>query len=155
MSMKRPALAALVLAMAAEPAAAKLTWRGNMCITAISAACPAGDWVLTCYDLAFRPPNVSDNGTQTLFAFGDTRFRYGLRLASGSLVGTTYKAVTQTSITTFAFSPPNTTMRFTTQTPATITATTPNIYMVGNMNNVDGTPNCNLAFRASAVLSPN
>lgn len=144
---------AAALILIAGPANAKVTWRGNMCITSVSASCPAGDWELKCYSLAYRPPNVGDNGVPTLFAFGNERWRYGMKLATGSLVGTTYRAVSQTAVTVQAFSPTNVTMRFTTQTPATIAATTPSIYLVGNINNIDGIVGCNIAFRAAAVLA--
>lgn len=144
-----------VLVLLAQPAsAAKVTWRGNMCVTGFSAACPAGDWVLACYAMAFRPPNVGQNGAQTLFAFGDDTFRYGMRLASGSLIGTTYKAVSQTAVTTFGMTPGNVMMRFTAQTPASMTASTPSVYMTGNINNIDGYAGCNISFRASGVLAP-
>lgn len=148
--------AATVLVLLAQPvAAAKVTWRGNMCVTAFTAACPAGDWELACYSMAFRPPNLGDNGPNTLFAFGDEEFRYGMRLASGTLVGSTPKTVTQTTITTGGFSPPSgVTMRFATQSPASITTTTPNVFMTGVINNIDGYAGCNISFRASGVLAP-
>ena len=148
--------AATVLVLLAQPAAAaKVTWRGNMCVTAFTAACPAGDWELACYSMAYRPPNLGDNGPNSLFAFGDETFRYGMRLASGSLVGSTNKAVTQTTVTTGGFSPPSgVTMRFSTQSPATLTATSPNFYAAGVINNIDGYSGCNISFRASGVLAP-
>lgn len=153
--MKRLICAALALSAVSEPALAKVTWRGSMCITAVSSSCPAGDWQLTCYNMAYRPPNVSDNGPSTRFAFGDGNFRYGMGLASGSLIGTTYRAVSQTSVTTFGYSPQNVTMRFTTHNPTTLTTTSPTVYIVGNINNTDGHAGCNLTFRATGVLAPN
>lgn len=154
--MRQMLAATVLLVLLAEPAsAAKVTWRGNVCITAISASCVPGDFELGCLSLAFRPPNVGTNGAQTLFAFGTEKWRYTNRLATGTLVGTSYKGVSQNAITTFAFAPPGVTMRFTSQVPATITATTPSVYMAGNINNMDGVTNCNLSFRAAAALAPN
>lgn len=153
--MKVLACAGAVLALLSQQAvAAKVTWRGAMCITAVSQACPAGDWVITCYNMAYRPPNIGDNGAATHFAFGDGNFRYGMDLASGSLVGTVFQPVSQTSVTTFGFTPSGVTMRFTLQKPATPTATTKSIELAGNINNVDGNAGCNLTFRGSAVLQP-
>lgn len=146
--------AALVLGIVAQPVlAAKVTWRGSMCVTAVAAACPAGDWSITCYNMAYRPPNVGDNGPGTHFAFGDGSFRYGMDLASGSLISTV-QPVSQTSVTAFGFTATGVTMKFTIHKPATLTAATKSVELAGTINNIDGEPGCNLTFGAAGILAP-
>ena len=154
MIVKPLAYAILPFLVLAHNAEAKVTWRGAMCVTDVAAACPAGDWEIACYNMAYRPPNLSDNGAATHFAFGDGGFRYGLDLASGNLVGTTYRGVTQTAVTTFGGQAPNVSLRFTSQKPATLTETTKSVEIVGNIKNIDGNIGCNLGFRAAGVLAP-
>jgi hypothetical protein len=152
--MRRLAILVLAMGAATQAAEAKVTWTGMMCITSVASACPAGDWEIACYNMRYRPAGVSDNGAATHFSFGNENFRYGLDLASGSLIGTTYKAVSQTTVTAFGFTAPNTSLRFTTQKPVTLTETTNAVEIVGNIKNIDGGVGCNLGFRAAGVRAP-
>ena len=104
--------------------------------------------------MTYRPAGVGDNGTATHFAFGNDGFRYGLDLSSGNLVGTAYKPVSQTTVTAFGFTPSNVSLRFTSQKPSTLTATTTSVEIVGNVKNIDGEIGCNLGFRAAGILVP-
>lgn len=153
--MKRLACTTLLLSiLSPEAFAAKVEWRGTMCITVVAAACPAGDWEVACYGMRYRPPNLGDNGTATHFSFGNENFRYGLDLDSGSLIGTVFQPVSQTSVTAFGFSPPGTSLRFTSQKPLALAATTKSVEIAGTIKDVDGNSGCNLTFRAAGVLVP-
>ena len=157
--MKKLGYVALMMGLLAPPAiAAHVEFRGTMCITSVGAGCPAGDWnVNACYALRYRPPNLGDNGASTRFGFygdgdGGGNFAYMLILNSGSLVGTTFKPVSQTTITSFDFTA-NPTMRLTLQSPATLTATSRSVTIAGNVDSIDE-PGCNLAFTGAGLLVP-
>ena len=153
--MKRQIAVALLTFGIVHPAlATKVTWTGSICITAFTAACPAGDWAVECYNMKYRPPNLGDNGPETHFAFGNDNFRYGLDLDTGSLIGKTFKPVRQTTVTTFGFTPTITQLRFTKHKPDVLTETTTSVEIEGNIKNVDGYANCNLTFRAGGILVP-
>ena len=154
--MTRALLVILLLSASAGSAAAKATaWRGEYCIATQTSACAASGFATgNCYDMVFTPPNVGANGPSTEFHYTTNSFAENYHLATGSLIGTTAKTVNGTGIWRTGVNSFTATMNFTKQTPALPTTTTAFINIEGNINNFDGTPGCNVSFRAGTTLVP-
>ncbi|WP_237153387.1 hypothetical protein [Oryzibacter oryziterrae] len=152
--LKRVFLAALGGLSVASAHAAVVEFRGAICLTSKTTACTADGWdVGDCFTMRYSPRNLGTNGPSTEFTLLGPAFADNYELATGSLVGTTFKAVKGTHVgrTGYAFSP---TMKITKQTPATPTATSPTLAILGNITNFGDTTGCTIGFSATGVNRP-
>ena len=149
--MKRTLIAVAALAFsAATVSAAQVTFRGVLQFTAVTQAClDAGDgqpgevWFMR-----FSPPNLGTNGPSTrLTLFYELGGAASFTLASGSLVGATFKNIETTGIFRGVGSSPAT-MRLRTQVPAAPTDTTTAISITGDTTDFTGDAGCTVSFIA-------
>lgn len=124
---------------------------GGGSITAVSAGCASEGWAVgNSFSLSFLPANLAGARTSVSFFF-----QYGamnFTLASGSLVGSTYKTVTGREIFRDHVTMAGVSMRLLTLTPST-PLTASNVYMVGDIIGFD-VPSCTMTFKASAAAYP-
>lgn len=145
--MKTIALASLGLTMMiSTAAAARVEFRGGLCILTASAPCTTFEEtsVGVCYQMRYAPRNLGDNGPATkvtLIEFGGAQ---NYTLPSGSLIGTSYQTVNGTGVyrSGFTFTSP---MRITAQSPATLTTAT-SVTITGNIKDFDSIPGCDVKF---------
>ena len=153
--MKSIFAAAISLIICATSAVAAPIWRGQMCLTSVTSACTTvSQWVVgNCLPFSYAPPNLGNNGTATEFSVFGVGFAENYKLASGTLIGTTFKAVAGTFLggKLKSFSP---TMRITSQVPAAPAVSTQTVTLVGDIANFDATATCNVNFKAAATLKP-
>lgn len=124
---------------------------GGGSITAVNTACESEGWgVGQTFSMTFVPQNMG--GARTSLSFF---YQYGamnFTLASGSAVGTTYRAVTGREIFRDFVTMSGVSMRLRTLTPANpLTATS--VYMVGDIVGFD-VPGCTISFKASGAAYP-
>lgn len=152
--MKTIALAGFALGlMSIQAAAQTVEFRGGFCITNVTAQCAAdGVEVGDCLLLRYSPPNLGTNGVKTEFTVLSQTFGDNYSLASGSLLGNTFKAVDLTHAGRTG-SKSTSTMRITSQAP-TLSATSPNVRLSGNITDYAGTAGCTVAFSAAAAKRP-
>ena len=148
-SMKALYIAAASLALMLSPAHA-VQWIGGASIVAQAGTCPFGNAVGDRFFVRFRPSGLGNDANSNLNFFDDS-FAQGHRLNNGRFT-TTFKRVTATSIGGGSGSNTDTFVRFTSQNPATLTATTPFINIVGQIRGYDFQPNCTVTFRAAVTL---
>lgn len=153
-AMKRLAVVGITLGLIATNAiAATVEFRGGMCIVSTSSLCAADGWNIgDCLLLRYSPPNLGTNGPTTEFSLLGQSSADNYSLASGSLVGTTLKAVAGKHVGR-AGSSFNSTMRITSQSPVP-TATSRFVNLQGNITNFNDTTGCTVGFRASATRRP-
>lgn len=153
--MKYVIAGALAMGLLSNAAMAQsVEFRGSLCLTAVSATCPGSGWVVgDCLLMRFSPPGLGTNGVTTEMSLMGQSFGDNYSLPSGTLVGTLFKLVDAYHIgrTGYKYAA---TMRITKQTPSTILATSPAVSLVGGLTNFSNSPNCTVAFRASATLRP-
>lgn len=146
------ALATGLLSTAAM--AQTVEFRGAACLTTVTATCPASGWDIgDCMLLRYSPPNLGTNGVKTEFSLFGQSFSDNYSLASGSLIGTTLKAVDAYHVGRTGYKYAST-MRITKQSPSPLLATTASVSITGNITNFSNSPSCNVGFRASAALRP-
>ena len=154
--MKNIALAGIALVLSATCALAQsIEFRGAMCLTAVTSTCTAltSPWNIgDCTTLRYSPPNIGTNGAGTNFNILGGGFANSYYLASGSLVGTSLRAVAGIKITR-TLSSWNPTMRIISQSPVP-SATTLAETLQGDIASFDNNPGCNVSFRASATKKP-
>lgn len=128
---------------------------GSFCLTSVTPGCASEGWAVgNCTTFHLKPPNIGSNGPETKMSVFFPVFALNYSLSSGTLVGTTYKTTTSTAIGLNATSFPAD-VRFVTQSPATLTATTKFISINGNIKDFDDPLfNCDVGFRASAQQRP-
>src|SRR5205809_593886 len=80
--------------MAANAVAGVVEFRGGFCLLTVTTSCASASWnVGDCLLLRYSPPNLGTNGPTTEVSVLGQSFGDSYSLASGSLVGTTYKTV--------------------------------------------------------------
>jgi hypothetical protein len=156
MMMKKTLLAGLMLgAFVGAASAQSIEFRGALCLTAVASACTtlSSPWNIgDCATMRYSPPNIGTNGAATNLNLIGGGFANSYYLASGSLVGTTFKTVAGTKITrTLSTWAP--TMRITSQTP-TPSATNLSEVLAGDITTFDNNAGCNVTFRAAATKKP-
>ena len=151
--MQKILLAGLALAASASMTqAAIVEFRGGACITAVTTACAADGWDIgDCMSMRYSPPNLGTNGAATELTFMNQAFGVNYGLATGTLVGTTYKPVSGVHVgrTGYTFS---SSARITTQTA--VSAASSSVTLIGNITNFDSTTGCTVGFRASGARKP-
>ena len=139
---------AVICLLATNTMAAQVTFRGTIHFTALSQTCivngdgAVGDFAM----MRFSPPNLGTNGAPTRISiFNDFGGAQNATLASGSLVGTTFKNVTTTGIYRGAGSGPAT-LRLTSQSPSSPTKTTASMTIAGDWTDFSGDTGCTISF---------
>ena len=147
------AVLASVVCLGSSPAlASNVQFFGRVHLTSANATCVANGDVGNPSFMRFAPPNLGTNGPQTrLTIINGGQNGDNFTLASGSLVGTTYKSVTRTGIG-FNGGQSTTLMRITSQVPATLTDTTPSVIIKGNIQDDYGDVGCAVGFTAVGYL---
>ena len=136
--------------LASSALAAQVQFRGAILITAATQACLDNDdaHVGDFFDMRYSPPNVGDNGVSTRMTLLDLGCAQNFTLASGSLIGTTFRTVSSAFICRGAGTG-TAQMRITAQSPANLSAANfANI--TGNINTFFD-PGCNVQFRGAGV----
>jgi hypothetical protein len=152
---------AALVASAGTASAAEVKFAGTFLLRAKSAGCSASIPLRSQALMFYWPPNLSTNGADSsiiLRDWFDTGNTQHFRLASGSLVGSSYKPVTVTTIFNRGGGGGNqhgATMRFSSQSPATVTSTTPNIKISGAITNWYSDADCTVSFSAVLNRAPN
>ena len=149
------ALGAALLSGTATSARAEILFRGLMEWTAVNAACAggprAGDQDNARYHPAVAPGNFNFAALNRIWRFGATSFA----LETGSFT-TAFKQVSNVSIGWSDYTPDRPSFVRLTQSPATITSTTPNVTLVGQIKNPwgeIGLENCIVDFRMVGLKS--
>ena len=101
----------------------------------------------------YNPPGLGDNGPTTRFTFIDYGGAESYRLNSGTLIGKTFKTVDLTGVYRGGFQAPAK-MRITKQSPADLT-TSESVVLTGNITDFDGTPGCDIQFKAAGTRREN
>ncbi len=152
--MKRFLLATLSLGLAATTSlAATVEFRGGLCLLSVTPQCaPEGYTVGDCFLLRYSPPGLGTNGPTTEISILGQTSANNYSLASGTLVGTLFKAVAGKHVgrTGSSF---NATMRITAQAPVP-TATSSYVQFRGNITTFNDNTGCTVGYRASATLRP-
>jgi len=154
--MKRVLIGSLIFGVTASAAFAQsIEFRGALCLTAVTSTCTSlsSPWnVGDCATMRFSPPNIGTNGVVTDLNVLGSGFANSYHLASGSLVGSTFKTVNGTKITrTLSTWAP--TMRITSLSP-TPSSSTLSEALAGDISAFDNNPGCNVTFRAAATKKP-
>jgi hypothetical protein len=139
-------VAAAVLCVGQLPAAA-LEWHGSGEITVFNSACAPGGWTGTqfLFGIRYAPPSLALNGPSTRLTLSSGPFNhYNFVLPSGAL-NNTFQTVNVMHIGGF-HQTYTAQMSVTSQTPATITATTDHVTLGGQINGFDGITNCVATF---------
>ena len=148
------ATAAVAWALTTAAVAQTVEFRGAVCLTAVSATCPASGWdVGDCQLMRYSPPGLGTNGPTTEISLFGQSVSDNYTLATGSLVGTVMKPIDAYHVGRDGYKY-STTMRITKQAPATLLSTSPAVTLSGNINNFSNSINCNVAFRGRATLRP-
>lgn len=144
--------AAVALCCAASQAqAGRVDFAGRFHMTAQNAACVSfGDGIQPA-DFRYRPPNLGTNGTATKLTVIEGWGAENWQIASGSLIGTSWVTVTDTGIAGGA-GQITTKMRIRSQVPATLTATTPSVTIIGDIQNFQEDTGCTISFVATGYL---
>ncbi len=126
---------------------------GKMIFTAKSGTC---DWdpVGNRTHVRFAPANVGDNGTDSSLSMFDDWGGAGLSLLGGSF-NTTLQSVRYYDVWIGAYEQTGAKVKFSSQTPATIAATTPLVNVTGQIQGVIGGQLCTVNFRMSLVRAVN
>jgi hypothetical protein len=153
--MKRLWLAALTAGLMSTPVySANVEFRGYVCLLTVTPACTVEGWSAgNCGAFRYRPPNLGDNGPQTRFSYFDGLFAENYTLQTGSLIGTVFRTVQGTGVGSGGWTF-TATMRFTSQTPAALAATSPTVTLQGNIRTFDGIAGCDVSLRASGPRLP-
>lgn len=152
-AVKRILFAGLGLVMTISAAsAARVEFVGAMNILTVTAVCTTQQEtaVNQIYHMRYNPPNLGVVDPRTSLSLHEQGGSQNYTLASGSLIGATFQTVAGTGIYRQAFTY-TTTMRITSQAPATLTTTTNSVTLTGNINNFDSVAGCNVQFRAAGV----
>jgi hypothetical protein len=146
--MKRLAFLSSTFLIAAtlQAHAAPVRWQGEFMITGSSGTCdydPTGDFGRA----RFRPGIGGDNGSWSAFSVINSRNAYSYRLNDG-LFNTTFKTVDTMGVGD-GFGPIDNVVKvkFDTQSPATIKATTNFIEITGQIKGYDYMPQCVINFK--------
>ncbi len=153
-------MAALIVS-AGTASAVEVKFAGTFLLKSKSSGCSANVSLRSQALMFYWPPGLSTNGTDSSILLRDW-FELGnsqhFRLASGSLVGSTYKPVTVTTIFNKGGGGGNqhaATMKFSAQSPTTVATTTPSIKISGSITNWYSDPDCTVAFSAVLNRAPN
>lgn len=148
--------AALALAAAAVPPAAAtaqtVEFRGFGYVYGFNAACEADGWVGTPNMLVrYRPYGLGSNGGSHL-AFFERFYASAYRL-DGRRFDRTWRDVEagQVGSLVWVYDEGTSQARVTTHAPATLTATTPQIRLVGQIRGWGGVPGCIASFEATVI----
>ena len=151
--MKRLTLFTVALGFAVANANADpVEFRGGLCLSSVNAACTADGWgVGDCLLLRYSPPNLGTNGVTTELSLLGQTYADNYSLASGTLVGTTYKTVAALHVGRIGYSF-SSTARITAQTP--VSATSKSVSLSGNVTDFSSTVGCTVGFQAAAARRP-
>jgi hypothetical protein len=146
--------AAIGLCLAANQSwAGRVEFNGRFHATAANATCITNEDVPNPVSFRFMPPNLGSNGPATsLSIFYEQGAGENYKLASGSLIGTTYKTITATGMGASGAGSIPAKMRIRSQVPAVPTATTMKITIIGDIQNYEIDPGCKLSFIATGYL---
>ena|SRR5437868_1210451 len=151
--MKMPVFLALALGlMASNAVAGVVEFRGGFCLLTVTTSCASASWnVGDCLLLRYSPPNLGTNGPTTEVSVLGQSFGDSYSLASGSLVGTTYKTVAGVHVGRQGYGFTSN-MRITSQ--SSVSATSKSVTLAGNIQNFDDATGCDVGFQASATNRP-
>lgn len=152
--MKRIVTAVLLLGLGGGGALAEVEFRGALCVITANAACASFGWAPgDCVLMRYSPPGLGNNGVATEISLFGQSFADNYSLASGSLIGTTFKPVVALHVgrTGYSFSSK---MRITSQSPSPLQATSKSVTFTGGITNFNDSTSCTIGFRASGSLRP-
>ncbi len=153
--MKKVVLTMAALAVSAGGAIAQtVEFRGAACITSVNAACTPFGWTVgDCLLMRFSPRSLGTNGPATELSLFGQSFSDNYSLATGNPVGTVFQPVIGIHVgrTGYSFS---SNMRFTSQSPAPLLASSKSVTLAGNLTNFDDSTGCTVGFRATGTLRP-
>jgi len=148
--------AALALAAAAAlpggAAAQSVEFRGFSYVSDFNAACVADGWTGTpSFYVRYRPFGLGSN-TDSRLAFFDRFYASGYRLADRRF-DRTWRDVDagQVGSSLWAYDAGTSQVRVTTHAPATLTDSTPQIRLVGQIRGWGGVPGCTARFEATVM----
>jgi hypothetical protein len=103
--------------------------------------------------MRYSPPGLGTNGPATEVSLFGQSFADNYSLATGTLIGTTFKPVVgiHAGRTGYSFS---STMRIASQSPSPLAATSKSVSFLGGITNFDDSTGCTVGFRASGSLRP-
>ena len=141
--------------MATAAHANRLQFVGTLKLVATSAACTPDEYPTgAIFKMRFNPPDSASADPRMGLTIFDNNVSgaQNYMLASGFVVGLTYQTVQLTNIFRFGGQGTGPKLRITRTVPATLTATTPSMSMNGNIQDFDGTVDCDISFVAVGVL---
>jgi hypothetical protein len=121
-----------------------IEWHGSGTITAFTSQCTSGGWMAPqmLLGIHYAPPGLGSNGPPTRLTVSAGLFNhYNFMLPSGTLDGPLFQTVNAEHIG-LAASSFTAQVRVTSHTPATITATTDHVTLVGQISNWDAIAGC-------------
>jgi hypothetical protein len=127
-------------------------WLGAGAFTALTSQC-APAWTLPqrLVGVVYRP-DLPGNGPETGLSLSTGEYNhYNFTLASGTLNGTTFKTVMATHMGGLV-QQYTAEVKITSHAPATITTTTENVILVGQISNFDDILGCVASFDVALVL---
>lgn len=135
---------------ATESLSAQSRWMGDFVVTGKSGSCPDYDPTGERYIVRFQPGGVGANPAFTFLNLHGRNWVMGYKKATGKF-NTVFQPV-QTTMIGASIGTATSYIRFATQAPATIAATTRFITVTGQIRGYDYMPACVVAF--SMVLQP-
>ncbi len=127
-------------------------FEGVAMVTGFTGTCADYDPTGSTFVARYRPAGVGDNpsnsGLSLFFPAGAYNY-----VPTGKFTGS-FKPVVNTVIFDFAGTPPGSKVRFTSQEPATVTATTPFIQIKSEITNFDEMPGCVARSNIAVTLRP-
>ena len=154
---KQTVLGSLILtAMSITSAsAATVEFRGGGFLTNPTPECIADGWGQSNYEnVRFRPPNLGDNGPQTRLAIHSLFSAESYVLASGNLNANFKNVQGGGTFAATGLYGNQAKVRVTFKQPATITATTKDIIIAGQIQTIGDVAGCQMDFRFSLTLKP-
>jgi hypothetical protein len=140
------------LSHAADAGPTNSIWLGAGAFTALTSQC-APAWTLPQRLPAVNYiPDLPNNGPETGLTLSDGPYNHNnITLASGTLNGPTFKTVTVTHMGALV-QQYTAQARITSHSPATITTTTENVILTGQISNWGDIPGCTVTFDVALVL---
>ena len=145
-------LAALGVVTVDAQSASQILFKGDFNVTAQNQTCTdiSGDLTSVDYTMTIMIGNLGANDARTSLSVFIPYGAANYTLASGTLVGTTFKSVTYSNVYRYAGTSPGASkVRITSMKPAVVLPDTPDIRFKGNIKNFDGDAGCDVSFSAT------
>ncbi len=151
--MKKVYLAAAMILAATVGAQADARFQGDMFITSITNACANDGYGVGNYArIRFRPAKVDGNPTNTGFGIHWGRWATGYQI-NGKLTST-WKDAQGTGISSFGFNWTGSKLRYLSQSPGTIKASTKTVILKVEIGKFDNVSKCKVVFEGALTKRP-